>query len=161
MSDDLWTCKDCNRSWDYDVADKKQDPRVKCFRFVCSDCADKYNAQIAGKQAFAPVLEAKAKRSHRVSGTSQKAAQGAALTSVDTCLKILGQLNLDDLTPDEIASSCGIVLNTARARISNMKDVGFVKASGCKRETDAGKEADVITITDAGRSYLAQARRTA
>lgn len=85
-----------------------------------------------------------------------------ALESVETCLKILRQLRIEDLTGDEVAATCGIVLNTARARISNMKDFGYVATTGRKRATEAGKDADVYTITDAGRSYLAQyTRRTA
>lgn len=104
----------------------------------------------------------KAARSYRKVGSSSDAGAAAALSSPQTCAAILGQLLIEPLTPDEVSRITGKVLNTVRARITNMKDFGYVRDTGKTRlATDAGKAATIWTITDAGREWLSQWRAAA
>lgn len=152
-----FTCKECGASGPYEEMPKGLDPRPDVFRVICRNCIDGINRKLAGAQ----VLE-KAKRSYRKAGPSSEAAASAALTSPETCATILGQLLIEPLTPDEVSRITGKVLNTVRARITNMKDFGYVRDTGKTRiATDAGKAATIWTITDAGREWLSQWRAAA
>ena len=155
MAEEIHECPECHEKRPYDEHDWRFDPRFDRAgvrsRIICGKCWSNVKWQVANGQA----LQAKASRNFRASGTSESAAQAASLRSVDTCLKILRQLNLDPLTPDEIADICGMVLNTVRARITDMKEFGYVKPNGSQRQTHAGGFADVIEITKTGRDFVA------
>ena len=104
----------------------------------------------------------KAARSYRKAGPSAEAGAAAALSSPQTCAAILGQLLIEPLTPDEVSRITGKVLNTVRARITNMKDFGYVRDTGKVRlATDAGKSATVWEITKDGREWLSTWRAAA
>lgn len=156
-SGDTFTCKECGTSGEYHDMPKGIDPRPRVFRVICRDCID----TIKRTQSSAQIFD-KAKRSFRKAGASSDAAASAALVSPQTCSVILGQLCIEPLTPDEVSRSTGKVLNTVRARITNMKDMGFVRDIGTKDEaTDAGKAATVWKITKAGRKWLSAWRAAA
>jgi hypothetical protein len=104
----------------------------------------------------------KAARSYRKSGPSSDAGASAALVSPATCAVILGQLLIEPLTPDEVARITGKILNTVRARCTNMRDFGYIRDIGAKdAATDAGKAATVWEITQAGREWLSTWRAAA
>ena len=154
---DIFTCKECGTSGEYADMRKGMDPRPGVRRVICRDCID----TIKKEQAGAQILE-KAKRSFRRAGPSSQAAQGAALSSPQPCSIILGQLLIEPLTPDEISRTTGKVLNTVRARITNMKDLGYVRDTGNTRlATDANRHAAVWEITATGREWLSSWRRAA
>lgn len=154
---DTFTCKECGTSGDYHDVSKGMDPRPGVFRVICRNCIDGIKRGQSKSQIFD-----KAKRSFRKAGTSSDAAASAALASPETCSVILGQLCIEPLTPDEVSRNTGKVLNTVRARITNMKDMGFVRDIGTKDEaTDAGKAATVWEITKAGREWLSTWRAAA
>lgn len=48
-------------------------------------------------------------------------------------------------TADEIAADLKLVLNTARARMTELVKRGWAKRTGETRSTDAGRPADVLT----------------
>jgi hypothetical protein len=153
----VFTCKECGTSGDYEDMPKGMDPRPGVFRAICRDCIDTIKKEQAGAQIFE-----KAKRSFRRAGPSSQAAQGAALSSPQTCSIILGQLLIEPLTPDEISRTTGKVLNTVRARITNMKDFGYVRDTGNTRlATDANRHATVWEITTTGREWLSNWRAAA
>ena len=154
---DIFTCKECGTSGEYEDMRKGMDPRPGVRRVICRDCIDTIKKEQAGAQVFE-----KAKRSFRRAGPSSQAAQGAALSSPQTCSVILGQLLIEPLTPDEISRTTGKVLNTVRARITNMKDLGYVRDTGNTRlATDANKHATIWEITQSGREWLSSWRKAA
>ncbi len=155
--DSVFRCKECGQSGEYADISKGMDPRHGVFRVICRDCID----GIKRAQSRTQVFE-KAKRSFRKAGASSQAAEGAALSSPQTCSVILGQLLIEPLTPDEVSRTTGKVLNTVRARITNMKDLGYVRDTGNTRlATDANKRATVWEITSAGREWLSTWRAAA
>lgn len=154
---DQFTCKECGTVGDYYATRKARDPRPGLRRVICADCADRIK-----KNTSQLHLVDKAARSYRKAGPSSEAAKGASLASAETCATILRQLMIEPLTPDEIARTTDLVLNTVRARITNMKDFGYVRDTGKARiATDAGKQATVWDITAAGREWLAGRRAAA
>lgn len=129
--------------------------------FACGPCrieGEAFAAHMRGTPVASSCIEQKTASNYRASGTSQQAAQSASLRSEKTCLQILAQLRLDPLTPDEIADTCGLVLNTVRSRITDMKEFCYVKPNGSQRQTHAGGRADVIEITAIGRAFLDKSR---
>lgn len=82
----------------------------------------------------------------RRDGTSSEAAASAASAARlhDTHRKIWSALKEQPRTADEIARDLGLVLNTARARCSDLIKHGWAKRSGRRRATDAGRAADVL-----------------
>lgn len=93
----------------------------------------------------------KVERNFKSAGTSSDAASAAAKSARlnDTHRKIWAALRKKPMTPDEVARECGLVLNTARARVNDLKDAGYVRATGERRPTEAGRMADVIMVTQA------------
>lgn len=85
-------------------------------------------------------------RNYKRIGTSSDAAASAARVAKlgNTHRKIWAALRAEPRTPDEIARDLGLVLNTARARCSDLLNQGWVKRTGDYRKTGAGKHADVL-----------------
>jgi hypothetical protein len=89
-------------------------------------------------------------------GTSQRAALEAAKMAAPNFLKVIEALAEKPQTPDEIARTKGMVLNTARARCSNLRNprdpvtgrriAPFAVPVGTGK-TDADKEADTLRLT--------------
>lgn len=88
-------------------------------------------------------------------GTSERAALEAAKLAGPSFMKVIAALAEKPRTPDEIARVKGLVLNTARARCSNLRNprdpvtskrlAPFVVVVGCGL-TDAAHEADVLRL---------------
>ena len=139
-------CTVCNQETaDYTIDRTTLKPGTRSAP-ICMDCHARQTAN----------LQEKALRNFKRGGTSSQAAAAAAIESPEKCAAILRQLVLDDLTPDELASTLGFVLNTARARCSDLKVFGFIEPTGQQRLTEANKKADVLRITDAGRRWLSE-----
>lgn len=87
-------------------------------------------------------------RNYRKAGTSSGAAQSAAKSAKlnDTHRKIYAALRDEPMTADEVAKECGLVLNTARARLTDLKNAGHIEPTGEKRTTDAGRPAEVMRV---------------
>ncbi|WP_300396369.1 winged helix-turn-helix domain-containing protein [Henriciella sp.] len=85
-------------------------------------------------------------RNHKAGGTSAQAAQAAAEGARlgDLHRRIWKALAEKPMTADEVARELGIVLNTSRARLSDLKSAGFVEPTGEHRETETGRMADVL-----------------
>lgn len=79
-------------------------------------------------------------------GTSSDAARAAALEAKynDTHRLIWQALKAKPRTADEIATDLKLVLNTARARMSELLTRGWAKRTGERRATGAGRAADVL-----------------
>lgn len=82
----------------------------------------------------------------KAEGTSSQAAHGAALQARynDTHRMIWLALKAKPRTADEIAADLKLVLNTARARMSELLNRGWAKRTGERRATGAGRAADVL-----------------
>src|SRR5690242_6245336 len=85
-------------------------------------------------------------RLYRRSGTSAEAAAGAAESARlhDTHRTIWAALKRKARTPDELARDLGMVLNTVRARCTELLQAGWVSRTGERRATGAGRAADVL-----------------
>ena len=110
---------------------------------ACPRC----KARIDGGRDF------KVETNFRARGTSAEAAALAAKRAEigKTHERILQALMVKPMTADEIAKELGLVLNTARARIADLKRAGVVEPTGERRETDAKGMADVIHVVEQGR----------
>ena len=116
-------------------------PSLKAYEPYC--CAQCRAFAIAG---IAPsISEFRVERNFRKAGTSSKAAAAAAESARlgNTHRKIWTALRFKPRTPDEIARDTGMVLNTVRARCTDLKNTGWIEDTGERRETDAGREAIV------------------
>ncbi len=82
----------------------------------------------------------------RRGGTSSDAASDAAkrATLTQPHRRIWQELRRLARTPDELSTDLGWVLNTTRARCSALRKAGWIKATGERRRTAAGKFADVL-----------------
>lgn len=95
------------------------------------------------------VIDFKTENNHYGSETSAQAAHDAAESAVlnKTHYAILGALAYRPMTPDEVAGFFKMVLNTARARMTDLSNAGLIVSTGERRDTDAGKEANVMRPT--------------
>lgn len=86
-------------------------------------------------------------RNFKRGGTSSQAAAGAAKSARlgDTHRKIWAALLAEPRTADEIARDLRLVLNTARARCTDLLNGGWIERTGATRATGAGRAADVLT----------------
>ena len=111
---------------------------------ACPRC----KARIDGGRDF------KVELNFRASGTSAEAAALAAKRAEmgKTHERILQALMVKPMTADEVSKELGLVLNTARARINDLKRAGVVEPTGERRETDAKGMADVIRVVERGRA---------
>jgi DNA-directed RNA polymerase specialized sigma24 family protein len=85
----------------------------------------------------------------RKAGPSAQAAQAAAESAKlnDTHRKIYRLLKGEPLTADEVADRLGMVLNTARARITDLHKAGWIFDTGERGETDARKPATIWAVS--------------
>jgi predicted ArsR family transcriptional regulator len=85
-------------------------------------------------------------RQFKRDGTSADAAASAARVARlgDTHRKIWRALRERPRTADEIAADLGLILNTARARCSDLIRAGWAERTGETRLTAARKRADVL-----------------
>jgi hypothetical protein len=83
-------------------------------------------------------------------GTSADAARAAALEAKynDTHRVIWRALKAKPRTADEIAVDLKLVLNTARARMSELLKRGWAARTGERRTTGAGRAADVLRAVE-------------
>jgi hypothetical protein len=83
-------------------------------------------------------------------GTSADAARAAALEARynDTHRLIWRALKAKPRTADEIATDLKLVLNTARARMSELLKRGWIARTGERRATGAGRAADVLRAVE-------------
>jgi hypothetical protein len=83
---------------------------------------------------------------YRKAGTSSEAAAAAATQARKTSIhrKLFNALKAEPRTPDELAADLGLVLNTVRARCTDLLQGGYVVRTGEERKTDAGRWADVL-----------------
>lgn len=95
-------------------------------------------------------------RLFKKAGTSSEAAAGASLTSAERRRLILELLSTRPCTPDEVAEHYGWVVNTARARISEMvkrfdengnRLPPLLTETGERRRASGGRPANVMRIT--------------
>ena len=142
MSDRTFQCPECHRTTDYYSTPKTLDPRMlpKC-RTICQDCADRIEPQAASFTV---------ETNFRKAGPSAQAAQAASESARlnDTHRKIYRALTEQPRTADEIAEACGLVLNTARARITDLSNAGWIADTGDRRETEAGRPATVWAVSE-------------
>lgn len=97
----------------------------------------------------AQVVDFKSDRNHYGSETSAQAAEQADHDAKlnDTHRRILGQLCIQPATPDEIAQIMRLNWSTARARMTDLKNFGFITSTGETRTAQGGKEANVMRPT--------------
>lgn len=95
------------------------------------------------------VVDFKTEDNHYGSETSAKAASHAAESAKlnDTHRRILGQLCIQPDTPDGIAILLRLNWSTARARMTDLKNAGYIVATGETRQADGGKQANVMRPT--------------
>ena len=133
-----WFCKRCSVTYD-DKPEQVLGPRDEygIVRFPC--CVVEPSAG-----QFTP------ERNFRKAGPSAQAAQAAAESARlnDTHRKIYRALTEQPRTADEIAEACGLVLNTARARITDLSNAGWITDTGDRRETEAGRPATVWAVSE-------------
>ena len=151
---DSFTCPECHQSWPYFDVRKKRDPRLTSFRTICEGCCERIKSDASPKTRDFHV-----ERNHKTGGTSAQAAHAAAEGARlgDLHRRIWKALAEKPMTADEVARKLGIVLNTSRARLSDLKSAGFVEPTGEHRETEAGRMADVlraVTKAEQGRDDL-------
>jgi predicted Rossmann fold nucleotide-binding protein DprA/Smf involved in DNA uptake len=141
MADPTFTCPECRRTSDYYGTPKTLDPRMlpKC-RTICQDCADRIEPQAASFTV---------ETNFRKAGPSAQAAKAAAESAKlnDTHRKIYRLLKGEPLTADEVADRLGMVLNTARARITDLHKAGWIFDTGERGETDARKPATIWAVS--------------
>lgn len=89
-------------------------------------------------------------------GTSSRAAAGAAMTGQERRRLILERLAIYPSTPDELAEHFGWVVNTARARCSELSRPmdaeghrlpPLIVSTGERRRATGGRPADVMRVT--------------
>ena len=141
QGDDTWHCPECHTAYDYYECSKRRDPRSSLFRTICGDCFERIVAEPSADQFTVSRNFRKAGPSHQA---AQKAEQSAKLN--DTHRKIYHALREKPMTADDVAESLGLVLNTARARISDLTNAGWIYDTGERGETAAGKPATVWAI---------------
>lgn len=95
-------------------------------------------------------------RLYRKPGTSSQAAAGAAMTGAERRRMILERLAIHPSTPDEVAEHFGWVVNTARARMSELarpmdaegnRLPPLIVPTGARRTASGGRLADVMRVT--------------
>lgn len=136
--DRTFTCVRCGNTWPYDEIDKEPCPATR--KCVCSACADKARERLSPKpQDF------RVENNFRAAGPSSvaaaSAAEGARLN--DLHRTIWRALSVKPRTADEIAGDLNLVLNTARARITDLRNAGWIRDTGDRRATEAGRAATV------------------
>lgn len=132
-----WFCKRCSVTYD-DKPEQVLGPRDQHGRIRFPCCGEPQ------ADDFTP------ERNFRKAGPSAQAAQAAAESARlnDTHRKIYRALTEQPRTADEIAEACGLVLNTARARITDLSNAGWITDTGDRRETEAGRPATVWAVSE-------------
>jgi predicted ArsR family transcriptional regulator len=87
-------------------------------------------------------------RNYKRAGTSSNAAAAAAgqARRLNTHERIMAALRLRPRTADEISRDLGLVLNTSRARCTDLLNQGLIERTGETRPTGAGRPADVLKV---------------
>lgn len=154
---DTFTCKDCNKSGDYEDIAKTMDPRPNMRRVICQDCAQRHKANMSRTQSLAPYQ-------HK-SSSSKDGARAAAHKVEGQALQVLETLSeaAEGLTEPQITFILDMDRNESTRAISGLwQNTPYAIRADYKRKNPAtGISVQVYLITDAGRSYLAQARRAA
>lgn len=136
-----WFCKRCSVTYD-DKPEQVLGPRDQYGRIRFPCCGEPQ------ADDFTP------ERNFRTAGPSAQAAQSAATTAklTDIHRHIYRALLEQPRTPDEIHAllnpTHGLVLNTYRARITDLKNAGWIYDTGQRRETDARKPATVWAVRE-------------
>lgn len=150
MSSDSYICRDCGEERDYDLCRPRIDPRAKKLRTHCGICFTAATEKIELQAVHFNVA-----KNARTGGTSKQAAIKADKSAVlnDTHRKILELIRTQPSTPGEVSTALGLVLNTARARMTDLSKPQFadgeLKApwicrAGETRSTQAHGSANVM-----------------
>lgn len=131
-----WHCKRCNVHYE-DKPEQVLGERDQYGRIQFPCCAEPSPDQFTVASNF------------RKAGPSAQAAQAAAESAKlnDTHRKIYRLLKGEPLTADEVADRLGMVLNTARARITDLHKAGWIFDTGERGETDARKPATIWAVS--------------
>jgi hypothetical protein len=89
--------------------------------------------------------------------TSQKAA--AAMATRAPCLRLLAMRTLARLevaTPLEVVAAAKVTREALQPRLSELRAIGLVEATGARRQNPSGKWAAVLQLSAEGRKMLAQ-----
>lgn len=154
---DVFTCKDCGKSGDYEDIAKTMDPRPNARRVICQDCALRHKRDMSRSQLLAPY--------QRKSSSSKDGARAAAHKVEPQALQVLEALSeaSDGLTEPQVTFILDMDRNESTRAISGLwQNTPYAIKADFKRKNPAtGISVQVYQITEAGRSYLAQARRAA
>lgn len=147
MSKPTFQCPECHITSDYYETPKTLDPRMlpKC-RTICQDCADRIEPSAF---QFTP------ERNFRKAGPSAQAAQAAAKSARMTEIHRHIWRYLRDnpgKTPGEVFTALspihGKKLNTYRARITDLKNGGWIEEAGNPRSTPLESTATVWRVCE-------------
>lgn len=146
MADDQFQCPECHVTSGYYETRKTLDPRMlPKARTICQDCADRIEPQAASFTVEA---------NFRKAGPSAQAAKGAAKDAKmsDIHRHIWRYLRDHPATPGEVFTALspihGKKLNTYRARITDLKDEGWIYDTGNRRETTLETTATVWAVSE-------------
>ena len=130
-----WHCKRCDVHYQ-DKPEQVLGPRDEYGR-ILFPCCEPQAASFTVETNF------------RKAGPSAQAAQAAAESAKlnDTHRKIYRLLRDEPLTADQVADRLGMVLNTARARITDLHKAGWIFDTGERGETDARKPATIWAVS--------------
>lgn len=149
------SCEEC-------AEDRHWEPEAKSYQragrtvWLCDKHAEGEIPLLQAKWAKEAVFDVS--KNYKRAGTSSIAAHKAHMRAKlgQTHKKILAELAIEPRTADELSRDLGLVLNTARARCSDLRNPRteegvelppFICPTGERRETDAGELADVLRIT--------------
>lgn len=145
QGDDTWHCPECHTAYDYYECSKRRDPRSSLFRTICGDCFERIVAEPSADQFTVSRNFRKAGPSHQA---AQKAAKHAKMKDIHR--HIWRYLRDHPATPGEVYLALHethkIKLNTFRARITDLKDAGWIRDTGERRATELESTATVWAI---------------
>ena len=134
MADPQFHCNECHQDTPYYETRKGRDPRSTKFRIICGECIERIREPAAS--------DFRVEANYRKAGPSQHAATAAAEHAKisDIHRHIWRHLKDSPATPGEVFKALspvhGLKLNTYRARITDLKDLGWIEDSGDRRTTE-------------------------
>lgn len=161
MSEPQYLCKRCEVSRDYDAIGIKLNPLKGGSKTICEPCWNECMSELAGAHTREPSASDFATgKMFKRSGTSSDAAQAASKSAKlndthGTIYRLLREKprNGDQLFNDEMARKdrgedhVNLSLNGFRARVSELRDHGFVTYTEDRAPTNAGGTAAIARIT--------------